>query len=134
MNIKQNPFAEKLTNCISNIDELEKRLVVERTLKNTLLTDMEKFYTDELKDVFFSSNNGKKLGQISHVFTKNSNLFVHVYFLEMTVNSKLTKRYSNLELFGDEVKNFVLLNEAEYKEAFFEYVNGQIKSVKSEVK
>lgn len=132
MDIKRSPFTERLTNCIANIASLEERLAAEKALKNDLLTSMEKFYTDELKDLFFCLNNGKTLGQISHVFTKNSKLFVHLYFLEMTVNSKLTKRYYNFELFSDEMKKIVLLSETEYKDAFFEFVNGKIKSINIE--
>lgn len=103
----KSPFTERLTNCIANIAGLEERLAAEKVLKNDLLTSMEKFYTDKLKGLFFCLNNGETLGQISHVFTKNNKLFVHLYFLEMTVNSKFIKKYSNFELFGDEIKNCI---------------------------
>lgn len=134
MEIKQNPFAKQLIDCVANIGKLEEQLATEKGLKNTLLTNMENFYTDELKGLFLCSSNGKKLGQISHVFAKNSKLFVHLYLLEMTINSKITKRYSNLELFGEEMKDFALLSEAEYKDAFFEYVNERIKPIENETK
>lgn len=126
MDVKQSPFDEKLVNCVATIGELEKRLVEERELKNSLLTSMEQFYTNELKDLFFKEKAGKKLGKISRVFTKSGKLFVHLYFLNITTNSKLVKSYTNFELFGNDMKNLVLLSEAEYKEAFFDYVDEQI--------
>lgn len=134
MEIKQNPFDDQLTACIANINELEEQLATERELKNTLLISMKNFYTNELKGAFFRLKNGKKLGQIDCVFTKNNLLFVHLYFLEITINSKIAKKYVNFELFSDDVKNLILLSDAEYKEAFFNYVNGQIRIIETEEK
>ena len=132
MNTIINPFAEKLERCLKDMEALEERLAVEKENKNYLLASMESFYTEKLKNAYFKLEMDGRLGQISHVFVKRAKLFVHLYSLEITSNSKLVKKFSNIELFGNEMENLLLLTEAEYKEAFFHYVDSRIKIVETE--
>ena len=74
---------------------------------------------------------GGKIGQISYVYAKEGKLFVHLYFLEITANSKLIKKYTNIELFGKEMEKLTELTEAEYQGEFFAYVNKRIRIVET---
>ncbi len=132
MNTIINPFAEKLECCLKDMEALEERLAVEKENKNHLLASMESFYTEKLKNAYFKWKMDGGLGQISHAFVKRGELFVHLYTLEITSNSKLVKKFFNVELFGNEMENLFILTEAEYKEAFFHYVDSRIKIVETE--
>ena len=133
MNTIINPFAEKLECCLKDMEALEERLAVEKENKNHLLANMENFYTEKLKNAYFKLEMDGRLGQISHVFVKRAKLFVHLYTLEITSNSKLVKKFFNVELFGNEMENLFILTEAEYKEAYCQYVDSRIKNVETEV-
>ena len=85
-----------------------------------------------MKNAYLKLEIDGRLGQISHVFVKRAKLFVHLYTLEITSNSKLVKKFFNVELFGNEMENLFILTEAEYKEAFFHYVDSRIKIVETE--
>ncbi len=105
-----------------------KRLAVEKEKKNALIVKMENFYTDKLKEIYFKSGVDGSIGQISYVFAKAGKLFD---FLEITANSKLIKKYSNIELFSKEMECLRALTEAEYKEEFFVYVDQRIRMVET---
>ena len=49
--------------------------------------------------------------------------------MEITANSKLIKKYTNIELFGKEMEKLIELTEAEYKGEFFAYVDKRIRMV-----
>ncbi|WP_125127656.1 hypothetical protein [Schaedlerella arabinosiphila] len=108
---------------------MEEKLAVEKEKKNALIVKMENFYTDKLKEIYFKSGVDGSIGQISYVFAKAGKLFVHLYFLEITANSKLIKKYTNIELFGKEMEKLTELTEAEYQGEFFAYVDKQIRMV-----
>lgn len=121
------PYDEQLKNCLNNQDALEEKLAIEKEKKNALIVKMENFYTDKLKETYFKSGVDGCIGQISYVFAKAGKLFAHLYFLEITANSKLIKRYSNIELFSKKMECLRELTEAEYKEEFFVYVDKRIR-------
>ncbi|RRK32132.1 hypothetical protein EBB54_12715 [Schaedlerella arabinosiphila] len=123
------PYDEQLKSCLNSQDALEEKLAVEKEKKNALIVKMENFYTDKLKEIYFKSGVDGSIGQISYVFAKAGKLFVHLYFLEITANSKLIKKYTNIELFGKEMEKLTELTEAEYQGEFFAYVDKQIRMV-----
>lgn len=125
------PYDEQLKSCLNSQDALEEKLAVEKEKKNALIVKMENFYTDKLKEIYFKSGVDGSIGQISYVFAKAGKLFVHLYFLEITANSKLIKKYSNIELFSKEMECLRALTEAEYKEEFFVYVDQRIRMVEA---
>lgn len=129
MNIIENPFEEQLESCLSGIKMLEEKLITQKRIKNSLFVKMENFYADKLKNIYVRLEDDGRLGQISHAFVKNEKLFIHLYFLEITSNSKLIKRYSNIELDDKSLENLIVLTEKEYKEEFFIYVSSKIRSV-----
>ena len=124
------PYDRELDECLNSQNELEEKLDAERKRKNTLFAKMESFYTDRFKESYFKSREGK-IGQISYVYAKEGKLFVHLYFLEITANSKLIKKYTNIELFGKEMEKLTELTEAEYQGEFFAYVNKRIRIVET---
>ena len=123
------PYDRELDECLNSHNELEEKLDAERKRKNTLFAKMESFYTDRFKESYFKSGENGKIGQISYVYAKEGKLFVHLYFLEITANSKLIKKYTNIELFGKEMEKLIELTEAEYKGEFFAYVDKRIRMV-----
>lgn len=129
MKVVVSPYDGQLESCLSSQIVLEEKLASERVKKNTLIAKMESFYTDRLKEVYFKSGDGGKIGQISYVYAKEEKLFVHLYFLEITANSKLIKKYTNIELFGKEMEKLTELTEAEYQGEFFAYVDKRIRMV-----
>ncbi len=131
MRIMISPYDGELEECLNSQNALEERLVAERKRKNVLFVKMESFYTERLKGVCFKSGEGGKIGQISHVFAKEGKLFVHLYFLEITANSKLIKKHCNIELFGEQMEKLAELTEAEYHEEFFAYVDKRIRMVEA---
>lgn len=128
----KSPFDAELQKCQEKINEYETCLLKEKELKNSLLTNMADFYTNELKNSYYKIEKEGKLGQIDKVFAKNGKFFVHLYYLDVTVNSKIRKVYSNLELFGVETENMRILTEAEYRSEFFDHVNRYLKCVEAE--
>lgn len=125
------PYDEQLKSCLNSQDALEEKLAVEKEKKNALIVKMESFYTDRLKETYFKSGVDGSIGQISYIFAKAGKLFVHLYFLEITANSKLIKRYSNIELFSKEMECLRVLTETEYKEEFFVYADKRIRMVET---
>lgn len=123
------PYDEQLKSCLNSQDALEEKLAVEKEKKNALIVKMENFYTDRLKETYFKSGVDGSIGQISYVFAKAGKLFVHLYFLEITANSKIIKKYTNIELFGKEMEKLKELTEAEYQGEFFAYVDKRIRMV-----
>lgn len=128
----KSPFDTELRKCQEKINEYEICLLKEKELKNSLLTDMADFYTNELKNSYYKIEKDGKLGQIDKVFAKNGKFFIHLYYLDVTVNSKIRKAYSNLELFSIETENMRILTEAEYRSEFFDHVNRYLKCVEVE--
>jgi hypothetical protein len=121
---------DKLNACMNNIKKIEEQLVTEKELKNELFIKLENFYTCQLKNIYFKQMNGENIGQIDHVFSKNGVFYVSLYFLNVTSNHKLSRRYCSIELFGEEMNDLVTLNEDEYKNEFFDYINKRIKIIK----
>lgn len=128
----KSPFDTELQKCQEKINEYETCLLKEKELKNSLLTNIADFYTNELKNSYYKIEKDGKLGQIDKVFTKNGKFFIRFYYLDVTVNSKIRKVYSNLELFGGETENMRILTEAEYRSEFFDHVNRYLKCVEAE--
>ena len=124
ISIMVSPYEEELDECLNSQNVLEEKLDAERKRKNALFAKMESFYTDRLKESYFKSREGK-IGQISY----EGKFFIHLYFLEITANSKLIKKYTNIELFGKEMEKLKELTEAEYKGEFFAYVDKRIRMV-----
>ena len=123
------PYDGQLESCLNSQSVLEEKLAAEKEKKNTLIAKTESFYTDKLKENYFKSGDGGEIGQVSHVFSKNGTFFVHLYFLEYTANSKLIKKFCNIELFGKEMEKLTELTESEYREEFFAYVDKRIRIV-----
>lgn len=128
----KSPFDTELQKCQEKINEYEECLQKEKELRSSLLTNIAAFYTNELGNSYYKIEKGGKLGQIDKVFSKNGKFFVRVYFLDVTVNSKIRKVYSNLELFGIETESMKILTEAEYKSEFFDYINRYLKCAEAE--
>jgi hypothetical protein len=129
ISIMVSPYEEELDECLNSQNVLEEKLDAERKRKNALFAKMESFYTDRLKESYFKSGENGKIGQISYVYAKEGKFFIHLYFLEITANSKLIKKYTNIELFGKEMEKLKELTEAEYKGEFFAYVDKRIRMV-----
>lgn len=132
MKIPQNPFNDALQTCLNNIEEFKKRVEKESELKNSLLSQMANFYTDNFQNTYFKEEKTKRIGQIEYIFSKNGVFFAHVYFLDITTNSKIRKVYSNIELFSSEMEEMIAISEDEYKFGFFDYINKNIKIVENE--
>lgn len=132
MKIPQNPFNDALQTCLNNIEEFKKRVEKESELKNSLLSQMANFYTDNFQNTYFKEEKSKRIGQIEYIFCKNGVFFAHVYFLDITTNSKIRKVYSNIELFSSEMEEMTAISEDEYKFGFFDYINKNIKIVENE--
>ena len=111
---------------------LKKRVEKESELKNSLLSQMANFYTDNFQNTYFKEEKSKRIGQIEYIFCKNGVFFAHVYFLDITTNSKIRKVYSNIELFSSEMEEMTAISEDEYKFGFFDYINKNIKIVENE--
>ena len=129
ISIMVSPYEEELDECLNSQNVLEEKLDAERKRKNALFAKMESFYTDRLKESYFKSGENGKIGQISYVYANEGKFFIHFYFLEITANSKLIKKYTNIELFGKEMEKLKELTEAEYKGEFFAYVDKRIRMV-----
>lgn len=114
MKIPQNPFNDALQTCLNNIEEFKKRVEKESELKNSLLSQMANFYTDNFQNTYFKEEKTKRIGQIEYIFSKNGVFFAHVYFLDITTNSKIRKVYSNIELFSSEMEEMTAISEDEY--------------------
>ncbi|MCK0089067.1 hypothetical protein K5I21_24995 [[Clostridium] symbiosum] len=80
MKIPQNPFNDALQTCLNNIEEFKKRVEKESELKNSLLSQMANFYTDNFQNTYFKEEKTKRIGQIEYIFSKNGVFFAHVYF------------------------------------------------------
>lgn len=117
----ENPFEKELQRCQEKIKEYEACLAKEHERKNLLLNQIADFYTIKLQGSYYKCEDTGKLGQIDKAFFKGGKFFLHVYHLDVTVNSKIRKMYSNIEV--DNVKEITLLTEEEYKDAFFYYIN-----------
>lgn len=117
----ENPYEKELQACQEKINEYEAGLVKEHERKNSLLSELANFYTIKLQGTYYKNEETGKFGQIEKVFFKSGKYFAHVYYLDVTVNSKVRKMYTNIEF--DEIKKMTLLTEEEYKDAFFHYVN-----------
>lgn len=132
MDILKSPFDDQLIGCQSNISRFEKQLIKEKDIRNAIITDMVSFYNDQLQNIYFKKKAEGYIGQIHSVFVKNGEFFVHLYLLEITGNSKVLKKYLNVKLFGDEMKDIIPLDETEYKSEFFDYVNDRLKFIENE--
>lgn len=132
MTILKSPFDTELQRCQEKINEYEICLLKEKELKNSLLTNIADFYTSELKNSYYKIEKEGKLGQIDKVFAKGGKFFIHLYYLDVTVNSKIRKVYSNLELFSVETEHIRILTEAEYRNEFFDHINRYLKCVEAE--
>lgn len=59
MKIPQNPFNDALQTCLNNIEEFKKRVEKESELKNSLLSQMANFYTDNFQNTYFKEEKTK---------------------------------------------------------------------------
>lgn len=122
----ENPFEKEFQMHQNKIEEYEAALRQERELKNSLIDRITNFYTEKLHGSYYKNEKTRKFGQIDKIFYKSGVFFIRIYYLDVTTNSKIRKMYSNIELFGTDIKDIRLLTEEEYKNEFFNYVDPHI--------
>lgn len=122
----ENPFEKEFQMRQNKIEEYETALRQERELKNSLIDQINNFYTEKLHGSYYKNEKTGKVGQIDKAFYKSGVFFLRIYYLDVTANSKVRKMYWNMELFGTDMEDIRLLTEEEYKNEFFNYVDPHI--------
>ena len=125
----ENPYEKDLQVCQDKINECEVCLAKEKEQKNLLVGQIADFYMAKLQGAYYKCEETGRIGQIDIVFYKSGKFFAHVYYIDVTANSKIRKMYANIEI--NEVKGVMLLTEEEYKDAFFCYVNPRLKATEA---
>lgn len=130
MKIPQNPFNDALQTCLNNIEEFKKRVEKESELKNSLLSQMANFYTDNFQNTYFKEEKTKRIGQIEYIFSKNGVFFAHVYFLDITTNSKIRKVYEYSGLRVPPIRNGIPTKRRMIPTSFLHAIRRNVLSVR----